>query len=71
MPRAQELPPRRQRTFQIIAQPDASVLGEITTEDFGGLDPEKTIAVLPVAAIEQHGPHLAVSIDTTIADRAW
>ena len=28
--------------------------------------PADTVAVLPVAAIEQHGPHLAVSVDTTI-----
>jgi creatinine amidohydrolase len=40
---------------------------ELTTEEFAGLDPEKTIAVLPIAAIEQHGPHLAVSTDTIIA----
>jgi hypothetical protein len=26
------------------------------------------IAVLPVAAIEQHGPHLPVSVDTTLVD---
>ena len=39
---------------------------QLTTEDFAGLDPEKTIAVLPIAAIEQHGPHLAVSTDTII-----
>nr|WP_246700553.1 creatininase family protein [Variibacter gotjawalensis] len=42
--------------------------GDLTTEDFAGLDPEATIAVLPVAAIEQHGPHLPVSTDTVIAD---
>lgn len=41
---------------------------ELTTEDFRALDPERTIAVLPVAAIEQHGPHLPVSTDTVIAD---
>ena len=39
---------------------------ELTTEDFAGLDPEKTIVVLQIAAIEQHGPHLAVSTDTVI-----
>jgi creatinine amidohydrolase len=33
---------------------------EMTTADFAALDRERTIAVLPVAAIEQHGPHLPV-----------
>jgi creatinine amidohydrolase len=28
--------------------------------------PADTVAVLPVASIEQHGPHLPVSVDTTI-----
>src|SRR6266567_1488690 len=41
---------------------------DLTTRDFAALDPESTIAILPVAAIEQHGPHLAVSTDTVIAD---
>lgn len=39
-----------------------------TTEDFRALDPERVIAVLPVAAVEQHGPHLPVATDTAIAD---
>jgi creatinine amidohydrolase len=41
--------------------------GELTSNDFKGLDPEKTIAILPVAATEQHGPHLPVMTDTAIA----
>lgn len=41
--------------------------GDLTTRDFEGLDPETTIAVLPIAAIEQHGPHLPVSTDSEIA----
>ena len=38
---------------------------DLTTEDFRTLPPD-TVAVLPTAAIEQHGPHLPVSVDTTI-----
>ncbi|MEP2641477.1 creatininase family protein [Roseobacter sp.] len=34
--------------------------------DFTDIDPMKTIAVLPTAAIEQHGPHLPVGTDTLI-----
>ena len=41
---------------------------DLTTPEFHGLDPEATIAVLPIAAIEQHGPHLPVSTDTEIAN---
>ncbi|WP_417411601.1 creatininase family protein [Hoeflea sp.] len=40
--------------------------GDFTTEEFQGLDPDRTIAVLPIAAIEQHGPHLPVSTDSSI-----
>ena len=40
--------------------------GDLKTTDFAGLSPEATIAVLPLAAIEQHGPHLPVSVDSTV-----
>ena len=40
---------------------------DLTTEEFRSVDAEKTIAVLPIAAVEQHGPHLPVSTDTEIA----
>lgn len=42
--------------------------GDLTSADFQALDQERTIAILPVAAVEQHGPHLPVLTDTVIAD---
>ena len=41
---------------------------DLATTDFAGLDATRTVAVLPVAATEQHGPHLPLSVDTDLAD---
>ena len=40
---------------------------DLTTEDFRSRDMSRAIAVLPVAAVEGHGPHLPVGVDTFIA----
>lgn len=40
--------------------------GDFPASAFARINAEKTIAVLPVAAIEQHGPHLPVSTDSAI-----
>ena len=41
---------------------------DLSTADFAALNRERAIAVLPVAATEQHGPHLPLSVDTDIVD---
>ncbi|WP_224823666.1 creatininase family protein [Cognatishimia sp. MH4019] len=38
------------------------------TTEYDQIDPMKTVAILPTAAIEQHGPHLPVGVDTMIMD---
>ena len=40
---------------------------DLSWPDFAAL-PAHTVAVLPVAAIEQHGPHLPVSVDAVIGE---
>ena len=41
---------------------------DLTWQDFRDRDMVRAIAVLPVAAVEQHGPHLPVGVDTRIAE---
>ena len=39
---------------------------DMTWRDFQSADMREVIAVLPVAAVEQHGPHLPVGVDSII-----
>jgi creatinine amidohydrolase len=39
---------------------------DCTTTDFAKVDAERTVALLPVAAVEQHGPHLPLATDAII-----
>ncbi|MEM0954757.1 MAG: creatininase family protein [Pseudomonadota bacterium] len=41
---------------------------DLSFDEFSDLDPEKTVALLPVGAIEQHGHHLPLSTDMLIAE---
>ena len=41
---------------------------DLSTADFAQLDKARAIAILPVAATEQHGPHLPLSVDTDIVN---
>ncbi|MEY3886176.1 MAG: Creatinine amidohydrolase [Pseudomonadota bacterium] len=51
------------------AQPSLSPYwSELTTLDFARIDTSRAIAVLPLAATEQHGPHLPLSVDSDIVN---
>jgi creatinine amidohydrolase len=39
---------------------------EFAAPEFPPVDPMKAIAILPIAAVEQHGPHLPVGTDTIL-----
>jgi creatinine amidohydrolase len=39
---------------------------DLSTEEFARLDMQRVVALLPVCAVEQHGPHLPVRVDAAI-----
>ena len=41
---------------------------DLKSGDFAALDPAATVAVLPLGATEQHGPHLPLCVDHRIVD---
>lgn len=41
---------------------------ELASADFARLDPARAVAIVPLAATEQHGPHLPTGTDTIIAE---
>jgi creatinine amidohydrolase len=41
---------------------------DLSTREFAQLDPVRTVAVLPLGATEQHGPHLPLSVDQVLVD---
>jgi len=51
----------------LAASPRSRLWADWVTTDFATLDRSRAIAVLPLAATEQHGPHLPLSVDADIA----
>ena len=43
-------------------------LAQLTWQEAGGTDRDRTVVVLPVGALEAHGPHLPVATDVWIAE---
>jgi creatinine amidohydrolase len=41
---------------------------DMSWQDFAGADTARWIAVLPLAAVEQHGPHLPLGVDTFLGE---
>jgi creatinine amidohydrolase len=48
--------------------PPTRLWAEMSWRDFVAADMARTVAVLPVAAVEQHGPHLPVGTDAFIGE---
>lgn len=49
------------------APPASHAWANLSSHDVAALDHDRAIAVLPLGATEQHGPHLPLSVDTDLA----
>ncbi len=54
-------------TARISSPPRTRQWSDLVTTDFAVMDLARTIAVLPLGATEQHGPHLPLSVDANLA----
>ena len=50
----------------VTRQPSSRRWSELTTAEFANVDRDRTVAILPLSATEQHGPHLPLSVDADI-----
>jgi creatinine amidohydrolase len=48
--------------------PTSRFWSDLKSPDFARLDVSRSMAVLPLAATEQHGPHLPLSVDTDLVN---
>ena len=53
---------------RIAPSPLPRFWAQLNTRDFAALDAARTVAVLPLGATEQHGPHLPLGVDSCLAD---
>jgi creatinine amidohydrolase len=50
-----------------LERPRSVLWEDLRRPEFDALDRERSVVILPVASLEQHGPHLPVSTDVAIA----
>ncbi len=56
------------RPSLVATSPQFRRWADLCTTDFSQLNPERTVAVLPLGATEQHGPHLPLSVDSDLLE---
>nr|WP_231638527.1 creatininase family protein [Pantoea sp. SM3] len=49
-----------------MVKPSSPWWWDLSTREFSELDMANMVAVLPIGAVEQHGPHLPVRVDAAI-----